>query len=87
MSDSIPNISEKCFPPSPPPKFNGYIIPYTSTVEGAEVLYVCWTIDHTQHQPICKQRNITAVCTAEGIWEPNSHTICDESSGITLMIV
>ena len=79
---------KKCFSPSPPQ--NGYIIPYTSTTEGAKVTYVCWTVDHnTQHQPMCKQRNITAVCTAEGNWEPNynSHEICDKSSGKILMIV
>ena len=69
---------------------NGYcnVIPYTNTIEGTEVTYVCWTINHTQHQPACKQRNVTAVCTAEGIWEPNfqKFNICDlnESSGTLL---
>ena len=83
----LPSFIENCFSPSPPQ--NGYIIPYTSTTEGAKVTYVCWTVDHnTQHQPTCKQRNITAVCTAEGNWEPNynSHEICDKSSGKIWMI-
>jgi hypothetical protein len=80
-------IIENCSLPSAPPNANGYIAPYTSTLEGAEVTYVCWTIDHTLHQPMCKQSNRTAVCTAEGNWEPNSDNICDESTGTILMIL
>ena len=76
---------EKCSLPSTPP--NGHIIPYNSTIEGAEVTYVCWNIDRTLYQPMCKQTNRTAVCTADGSWEPNSDNICDEPSGITLLIV
>jgi hypothetical protein len=50
------------------------------------VTYVCWTIDHTLYQPMCKQMNRTAVCTAEGSWEPNSDNICDDSIGIILIV-
>jgi hypothetical protein len=76
------NIIENCSLPSAPPNSNGHITPYTSTLEGAEVTYTCWTIDRTLHQPMCKQSNRTAMCTAEGSWEPNSDNICDDSIGI-----
>ena len=72
-------FTANCGPPSPHP--NGHIIPYTSTIEGVKVTYVCWTVDQTQYQPVCKQTNVTAVRTDEGNWEPNSNSICDGSSG------
>jgi hypothetical protein len=81
-------IIENCSLPFAAPNANGYITPYTSTLEGAIVTYVCWTIDHTLHQPMCKQSNRTAVCTADGNWEPNSDNICDNPIGIlTILIV
>ena len=55
------------------------MIPYSSTIEGAEVtyMYVCWTAHQT---PACKQTNVTAVCTGEGNWETNSYNVCDDES-------
>ena len=69
-----------CSPPSLPS--NGYIIPSANTFEGAEVTYICWNAQQTQYQPVLKQTNVTAVCNAEGIWEPDSDNICAEPSGI-----
>ena len=69
-------IAATCGPPAPPP--NGIIAPYSNTLEGAMVTCVCWTLTEAEHQPICKEMNITAVCSAEGNWEPNLETICAE---------
>ena len=42
------------------------------------VTIVCWTVSEAEHQLICKEMNATAICSAEGNWEPNLETICAE---------
>lgn len=59
-----------CDPPSPPS--NGYIMPYTSTVEGASVTYVFQYLFQMGQQFVCAEVNVTAVCNNNGYWEPNS---------------
>ena len=48
-----------CDPPSPP--LNGYIIPYTSVVEGATVTYVFQYSQNIGQQSVCTEINVTAV--------------------------
>ena len=63
-----------CGPPSSPT--NGYIIPHTSTFEGAIVTYVCWNIHHgVGPQLQCREVNMTAVCTKQGYWESSTDDI------------
>ena len=70
-----------CGPPSPPQ--NCFIILYTSTLEGAEVMFACRSTFHVWHLSLCKEMNITAVCNKEGNWEPISDDIvCVELTGI-----
>ena len=57
---------------------NGVIIPYSNTLGGAMVTFVCWTIHETMHQSMCKETNISAICNANGNWERNLETICAE---------
>ena len=72
---NVDTYTANCGPPPPP--VSGYIIPYTSTLEGTMVIYMCW--HQVMHQ--CKEVNRTSVCNKEGSWEPASD-ICRESSGI-----
>ena len=65
----------RCNPPSPPSI--GQLLPYTSTLEGATVMYVCWNI----HQRGRCEYNVTAVCNNQGHWEPSTEDICAESIG------
>ena len=56
-------------PPSPK---NGYIVPYTSTVEGARVMTMCTS------DSLGLGENITSVsyCGPQGDWVPNPINIC-----------
>ena len=65
-----------CNPPSLPS--DGQLLPYTSTLEGATVTYVCWNV-HQRGR--CDDVNVTAVCNKQGYWEPNTDDICAESTG------
>ena len=65
-----------CGPLSPPP--NGHISPYTSTLEGAEVMLLC----QNGLQSSLKENQTTVVCNHEGNWEPAPADICSEASGI-----
>ena len=57
-----------CDPPLPP--IGGYILTTnTSTIEGAMVTYVC-----------SGNREKIAICTEIGQWEPNSSSICEETT-------
>ena len=67
-----------CPSPSQPP--NGYILPYTSTLEGATLTYVCWNVQHGTG--LCGEVNRTAVCTERGQWEPSADDICTQPEGI-----
>ena len=62
-----------CNPPLVPS--GAYTIPNTSTLEGAEVTYIC----HGDHS-LYKEKEI---CTNKGEWKPNSSIICVQYSGIT----
>ena len=55
----------------PLPSANGYVFPYTSTLEGSRVMFMCQ--DDAQSE-------LTAVCTGAGKWEPSPIDVCDTSS-------
>ena len=65
-----------CGPPSTPP--NGYIFPYTSTIEGSVVTFVCQNNDHQT----LFENFTTAVCNQQGNWEPSPGDFCTVTSGI-----
>ena len=67
-----------CRSPSPPP--SGYILPYPSTLEGATLTYVCWSIQ--QGAGLCGEVNKTAVCNRRGQWEPSADDICTQPEGV-----
>ena len=60
-------------PPSPPT--NGHILPYTNTLEGAEVMYVCWNIHQEANVSLCAEANTTAVCNMSMASGSLSHKI------------
>ena len=62
-----------CGPPCPPT--NGHTLPFTSTLQGATVTYVCCDIHSERHQFCC---DVTAVCNKEVYWEPSADDICGE---------
>ena len=66
----IHTCAANCGPPSPP--MNGYIIPYISTREGAEVNITC---------PSKSQQQYMTICNGEGRWEPDSSGLCKNVSG------
>ena len=70
-----------CGPPSRPP--NGYIISYSTTIEGGVVTILCWNDDH---QSKAEDRNIT--CSRLGIWEPTPSEVCGlvSNSGTNIWI-
>ena len=74
-----------CDPPSLPS--NGYIIPYTSTVEGATVTYIFQMSNKIGHHSVCADVNFTAVCNNNGQWEPASGDICFDSPGNGSMVI
>ena len=74
-----------CDPPSSP--LNGYIIPYTSTVEGATVTYVFQMSNKIGHHSVCADVNFTAVCNNNGQWEPASGDVCFDSPGNGSMVI
>ena len=51
----------------PLPSASGYVFPYSSTLEGSSVMFMC-------HNDL--QSELTAVCTKEGKWEPRPIDIC-----------
>lgn len=62
-----------CGPPSTP--LNGYINPYTSTAEGAEVTFKCQnTSQNWIETPQIELHS--AVCTNFGKWEPDLFEFC-----------
>ena len=57
----------------PPLPKNGHnIIPYTNTLEGAIVTYVCWEVHQEWNTSVCAEINTTAVCNRNGDWELDS---------------
>ena len=63
------NIS---FPPAncsdPIVPINGFIVPYQNTTEGAKIVFGC----DSGYFPT---ENVTAVCGADGRWNPNPSTL------------
>ena len=78
-----PILAVDCHSPSPPP--NGYILPYTSTLEGAIVTYVCWSVQHGTG--LCGEVNKTAVCNKRGQWEPSADDICTQPEGVIMSYI
>ena len=76
MLSYLLTLTANCGLPSLPT--NGYIIPYTSTLEEATVMYICWNI---QQRVQCEEVNVTIVCNNEGYWEPSTDDICAEPAG------
>jgi hypothetical protein len=60
-----------CGPPSPPP--NGFIFPYSSTVDGAVVNFTC--------QKSASYLEEAAVCNKQGKWDPDPAEFCTSASG------
>ena len=73
------NLIANCGPP--PPAQNGHIISYSSTLEGAEVTYVCWNVHHEENTSQCVEIYTTAVCNVEGKWESRSDDMCSIIAG------
>ena len=63
---------------APSPLAHGSIDPYTSTVEGAKVTFQC-------DEGFSPSGLMTAVCQADGNWEPDPATIVCTTSGIILI--
>ena len=80
------NLTANCGPPPPPQ--NGHILQYNSTLEGTEVIYVCWNVHQEENSSQCVEIYTTAICNAKGIWEPKSDDMCSIFSGIqTILLV
>ena len=57
---------------------NGYILPYTNTIEGTRLEVLCITeTDGLQRENITI---VTVVCTYEGNWYPNPMYACGNST-------
>ena len=67
-----PTHAANCGPPSPPS--NGYIMAYTSTLEGARINVTCFSESQQQH---------TAICNGKGQWEPDSSGLCKKKSNVS----
>ena len=65
-----------CCPPPPPQ--NGYINPYSSTLEGAEGIVTCTSGLH--------EINFTTICDG-GWWEPDITDLCTNSSGACMQTI
>jgi hypothetical protein len=59
-------FTASCGPPSPPP--NGFIFPYSSTVDGAVVNFTC--------QKSASFLDEAAVCSKQGKWDPDPAEFC-----------
>ena len=77
-------LTANCGPPPPP--HNGHIVPYNSTLEGAELTYVCWNVYQEENTSQCTEIYTTAVCNEEGIWEPKFDDMCSIFSGILSLV-
>ena len=63
-----------CGAPSPPQ--DGLIYPYTDTLKGAKVTYMCLNNNGLS----LEDNNSVAVCNQEGYWEPNPRDACSVNS-------
>ena len=77
---TVPATTVDCGLPPPPPTI-GHILPYTNTLNGAEVTYVCWNIHREENVSQCTEINTGAVCREDGSWEPDSQDLCSIFSG------
>ena len=73
-----------CGTPSLPP--DCYSSSYTSTLEGDEAVFICQSTFQIWHWSLCKEVNITVVCTKNGYWEPitDLDDMCTELTGIVI---
>ena len=77
---SLLNFAVSCGPPST--ITNGYIIPsYTSTREGEQVNVTC--LSESQRQ---ENYTVPMTCNHEGSWQPNLTDICEQASGIVILM-
>ena len=60
---------------------NGLILPYTNTLEGTIVTYICWNIHQEENLSLCTEVNTTAVCNEYGNWKLISQDLCSMFSG------
>ena len=69
-------FTANCGHPKPP--FDGYVLPYTSTVEGARVIFACQNITHEQALDSSQydEPEYSALCSSNGKWEPNPIELC-----------
>ena len=64
----------------PPSTFqNGYVYPFTSTLEGARVVFTC-SKPAGQEFSSPLSETIETVCSENGTWIPNSIILCTEQS-------
>ena len=69
-----------CGRPFLPPNCHSSI--FTSTLEGAEATFMYQSTFQIWHWSLCKEVNVTAVCTKERKWEPITDNIYTEPTGI-----
>ena len=69
-----------CGPPPSSPT-NGHVLPYTNTLEGVTITYICWNIYQEENISLCTEVNTTAVCNEHGNWELISQDLCSIFSG------
>ena len=68
-----------CGRPSLPPNCHSTIIhTSTLTIEGAEAMFMCQNTFQIWHWSLCKEVNVTVVCTKDGNWDPIMDDICTE---------
>ena len=73
--------SVNCGQPLSPPT-SGHILPYTNTLEGAIVTYMCWNIHKEENVSQCIEVSTMAVCNEHGNWELISQDSCSIFSGL-----
>ena len=71
MNNTIVLTIVNCGPPSTPQY--GYVYPFTSTLEGAELVFSCSNLE--QESPL-NGTNLTATCSGDGEWSPNPRDAC-----------
>ena len=54
---------------------HGHVHPFTSTLEGEEVLFTC--------RKFSQETNLTAICTDNATWIPNPREFCADEQFLT----
>ena len=52
---------------------NGHVYPFTSTLEGAQVVFSCKTTFH---------ESLTTICSDNALWKPNPREFCANSGTV-----